>query len=781
MKLLAVALLAAATLAFEVLLVRLFAIEQFHHFAYMAIGVAMLGYGASGTALAAMRLSARFVATAFPVAAVTASALFLLAPLAADALPFDATQLALQPGQWWRLGLLYTALALPFAAEAVALVVALAAEPLRPGRIYGASFAGAALGAVSSVLVLFVLDPLRAIGLPVLLSAAGAAVAAFSAHRYGLLSAAALVTAAGLGAMARPPWSLDLTPYKSLPQVEAYPDARRVAEHGDPAGWVTAVEAGAFRHAPGLSLGYRGAFPAQTALFVDGQLAGAATAWKREEETALLSWLPAAIPHALGDTPRVLVIGAGDGTDVATALAHGAERVTALELHPDLVRIQQASPWPRGPGRTQWIVGDARAFVARSSERFDLIALGPAGGFGASGGGVHSLNEDFLHTEDAYAAYLRRLSPGGLLTITRWLDVPPRASVRVILTAARALRSAGADPAAGLVVVRSWGTVTMLARPSGFSREDLATLRSWCGSRRFDVDWPAGTAGGARYNRMSEPTLADAAAAGAAGGEAERSFVGGYPFRVEPVGDTRPYPHHFLDLATLRRLLATTRGDWLPFAEWGFLALAATLVQSVVLATLFIVAPVALALRRARVDVPLLSYFTLIGFAYLAAEIAAIQQLALLLGHPVYAVAAVLAVTLAGSGAGSLWSDRASVPRAAALTAALALLLVGYAAGLLSIVHALHGRAAAIRIVAALLVLVPAAFLMGTPFAAGLRALAGNDPSRVAWAWAMNGFASVIAAPLSALMALETGTPALFAAAAAAYALSAALLRGRAA
>ena len=50
----AVALLATATLSFEILLVRVFAVEHFHHVAYMAIGVAMLGIGASGAAAAAL-------------------------------------------------------------------------------------------------------------------------------------------------------------------------------------------------------------------------------------------------------------------------------------------------------------------------------------------------------------------------------------------------------------------------------------------------------------------------------------------------------------------------------------------------------------------------------------------------------------------------------------------------------------------------------------------------------------------------------------------------------
>ncbi len=48
----AVVFVSAGTLAYQILLVRVFAIEQFYHFAYMAIGVAMLGFGASGTLLA---------------------------------------------------------------------------------------------------------------------------------------------------------------------------------------------------------------------------------------------------------------------------------------------------------------------------------------------------------------------------------------------------------------------------------------------------------------------------------------------------------------------------------------------------------------------------------------------------------------------------------------------------------------------------------------------------------------------------------------------------------
>ena len=48
----AISLVSASALAYEVLLTRLFSIVQWHHFAYMAISIALLGYGASGSFLA---------------------------------------------------------------------------------------------------------------------------------------------------------------------------------------------------------------------------------------------------------------------------------------------------------------------------------------------------------------------------------------------------------------------------------------------------------------------------------------------------------------------------------------------------------------------------------------------------------------------------------------------------------------------------------------------------------------------------------------------------------
>ncbi len=737
-------LLSAALLAYEILLVRGFAIRYFHHFATMAIGVAMLGFGASGTWVAVRPpQSAPAASRQMLGAALLTPVLLAVCPLLAARVPLDPTQLPSDPLEWPRLFFIYVLLALPFFSGSLAILLAVAGAGPRPGLVYGASFLGSALGV-------------------------------------GLAMAAAFLPF---------PWKLELTPYKELPQVEAFPGARRVAEGYSPVGWTVAVEAPAFRYAPGLSLTYQGDFPAQAALFVDGQLVGGVSRWRSAEEAKpLMEQLPASLPYAVGGRERVLVLGAGGGTDMWAAIVGGARDVVGIELSPEIARFARASmdaaKLPPN-ARVRWIVGDVRGFLLRTHERFDLITLGAGGAFGTSVAGVYSLNEDFLHTVEAYGDCLERLTPRGLLAITRWLTVPSRGEVRAVLTAAEALRRVAPGALSrGVVVARSWATVTVLVKPSGFSTGEVEALAAWARSRQLDLDWfpgmrdpvpdPFNVLDGNPIHRVARAVASDRQAA---------AFAASYPFDVEPSTDARPYPHHFLRARSLGSLLRAGSGSWLPFAEWGYIVLLATLVQPLLLGLLLLGLAGMLRWTRRRAEsvggdsmLPLLAYFASIGFAYLAVEIAAIQQLGLLLGHPVYAVAAVLAAMLAFSGWGSAWSDRirnGTGPVGLAVAAAL----LGLAALLLLPAVRLAQPAPLLaRLGVALLALAPPAFLMGWAFPIGLRRLAGDSTSRRGWAWATNGFASVVAAPLSALIALEAGSPALFALAALAYAAASVLL-----
>jgi SAM-dependent methyltransferase len=130
-----------------------------------------------------------------------------------------------------------------------------------------------------------------------------------------------------------------------------------------------------------------------------------------------------ALPYA-GARPRhVLVIGAGTGNDVATALAHGAERIDAVEIDPVLADLgRRAHPdRPYASPKVRLIRDDGRAFLERTQERYDLIVYGLVDSLTlhSSYGSVRL--ESYLFTREAFAAARDRLTPGGRLVITNYL------------------------------------------------------------------------------------------------------------------------------------------------------------------------------------------------------------------------------------------------------------------------------------------------------------------------------------------------------------------------
>ncbi|MDH3456327.1 MAG: hypothetical protein OER90_05745, partial [Gemmatimonadota bacterium] len=552
----------------------------------MAIGVAMLGFGMSGTVVAFwQRMSPAVASRRFASCALLTVLSLIIVPVVATRIPVDTTQLLWDARQWPAVGALYALLATPFATGGLVVLLALASDRDHSGRLYGASFVGSGIGVLLALPLLWLVTPGRALAAPAVLAAVGATTATTQTQRK--VAWAALVLS--IGVLIVPLWTIRIAPYKALPQVEAYPGAKRVAERTSPLGWVVAVDAAAFRYAPGLSLGFRGRVSRQTALFVDGGLVGAAASSSRDAEAdSMLGWLPSALPYSLEGIDTVLALGAGGSLEVATARFHGAAQVTAVELLPDIVDLTR-----RPDTSIAWIIADARSFTSRTKGPYHLVTIGPAGSLGGSAAGMHALNEDFLHTTEAYTQFLGLLGDRGVLAITRWLSIPPRENVRVILTSVKALRRVAPDHVDdGLIVARSWGTVTTLVKPSGFTDRDVTRLRAWAASRQFDIDWEPGmTVSEAGFHELAEPTLFQAAAAAIDGVQSARTFAATYPFRVKPATDARPYPHHFLGAGALTTLLRSRSGDWLPFAEWGYVTLIATLLQSTALAALFLLGP----------------------------------------------------------------------------------------------------------------------------------------------------------------------------------------------
>lgn len=811
----AVFLLSAAGLGYEVALTRILSIAEWHNFAYMIISVALLGFAASGTAIALLgdRLRAR------EPALFRGGALLLVVALPgshalAQAIPFETFELLVRPVQFAWLLLLYGVLAVPFFIISWCIVLAFLLERHRVGRVYFANLLGSGLGAAGVIGLLFVAPPAR---LPLLLTlpviaayllalrgtgARGPAMPRPSAARWLGAGVVAVLLTAWIGAP-----DIRISPYKGLSYAMDLPDARVLATTESPLSVLTAVSSALIRETPGQISGYPmaelGELPEQVGLYFDADAVSPVHRFDGSlEPFAFLDYVTPALPYQVLDGPETLVVGAGGGTEVLNALYHGASHVTAVEVDSKVFPLIEG---PLGefsgglyarPDVTP-VVAEARRWLeAHPDERFDLIQISLLDSFTAAAAGVRALSESYLYTLEAVELYAARLSPGGVLAITRWLRTPPRDAIKMFATLVEAAERAGIrEPARHLAFVRSWNTATMLLSRSPLSGEQVEAIRSWAGGRGFDLSWLPGLEESEvnRFTLLDEPVYWEAARRVLAGDQVRERFYDLYAFHVRPATDDRPYFFRFFRWASLPRLTDALGGRWTSVVEWGYLVLMATALQAIAAALLLVLAPLFAVSRWTRrrrgtgepgpdggAGSPrtgnIALYFGALGLAYLFLEIAFIQKLMLFLSHPVYAIAVVLLAFLVFSGFGSAFADKrmgrvrdgtlgegasGAVTRPGSLVG-LAVVLIAALVGLYLIVlpplfSAWSGWAGPARVAVSLALLAPIAFLMGIPFPTGLQIVASQRRPLVPWAWAVNGAASVVAPPLATLSAVHWG------------------------
>ena len=778
---LGLAVLSAAALAFEITLTRLFSVTQWYHFAFLAVSVALLGYGASGTALTLVPRWGRLpTGRRSAVLAILFAVSALGAYLSLNHLPFDSYRIAWERIQVLYLVLYYLALTLPFFFAGVVTGLLLAVHAEHASRLYAANLLGSALGGMLPVIVL----PLVGEGAVLVIAAIGflsalvfrsskqvdAPQSPIAGRAFLLIGACCLLLL--LAWILPAPFQLRLSPYKGLSQVLRFPDAEVIWQKWNAFSRVDQVTSSAIRSAPGLSLSYTGTLPAQDGLFVDGDdLSPVISLAAQEDPTTLrgfTAYLPVALPYQLRPGGRALVLEPRGGLDVEVALRQGAASVVAVERNALLV--EAGGDAYRHPLVTV-VTEDARSYSRRSDQAFDIVHLALSDGYRPVTSGAYSLGERYDLTVEAFEDYLARLRPGGLLVVERWLQLPPSETLRAGAIAVEALRRRGVeDPGAQLVVIRDWQVGLVLVKNGPLTADELSTIREFCRARSLDVvAMPGlGEAETNRYNVLEEPLYFQAFAELLADPE---SVYAAQAYDVRPPGDNRPFFFHFFRWGQAQAVLQQLGRTWQPWGGSGYFVLIALLTVAVVASGVLILLPLALFEKTGRGGKGLrartLGYFGLLGLGFLFVEIPLMQRFILFLGQPIYAFTAVVSALLLSSGLGSLAAPRLSVRWTLPLLVVAILL---YPLGLPLLVQLFLGAPLAVRLLTTGLCLAPLGFLMGIPFPNGLAWLRELAPGLIPWAWAVNGCTSVLASVLAAMIALSAGFSWVLIAAALAYA-----------
>lgn len=813
----AVGLVSCGVIAFEIGLIRVLQYASWYHFAFLVITIALLGFGMSGAILSLWRrFLIRHRHTALPVLALLTAVSIPLMLQVAQFLPVTGRFLpGLVVGQlaWW--AGYWALLTVPFALGATAIGLALMSAGQRLTAVYASNLIGSASGAVGVTIVMYFVDPAW-------LGYVTGAVVLAAAYRGGrrvlsaglvstsvltvlaMLAMLTMLTGALLALLYPPSIRVDGDKYLAyVDRLEADGQAELLARAVGPSGVVEAFGSDAFHDMAFMT--DDGVPPSMASIVVDGHRAGSLLRIDRPEQAEALDGTLMALPYGLvSSSPRVLLLDEVGGGNIWLARRHGAAAVDVVQSNRVLSDLL-AGPLKDDGGMVFDLPGvalhpvESRAFLEGTQDTFDLIQLAGMESWSAAAGGLEGLNQDHLMTVEGVAAALRRLSPDGILHVSRGIQLPPRDNAKIAATVIAALEKSGialsarsglasgaagpARPGAHIAMVRDFLGVCTMVRPRPWREREIRRLRELAADRNLtlvyyegitaaelnrpdELPGPSGEDGDYLYHVMRSLLSGDP--------DATDRFFDEWPFEIRPATDDRPFFGNFGKPGALPDFRRAYGAGWLLRSELAFLFVLSTAVIVTCAGLVLTLLPFAFRadIRRASGRSIAALYFLAIGLAYLVLEIAFLSGIQRLLGDPVIGGAATVGAFLLCSGLGSLAADRiAALPGVSLARLAMvpAVLAIPIFTGL--ILLALYGGAwpLGIRLAAVLILIAPLAFAMGLPFPLGLRWFGTRSAALVPWAWGVNGCASVLASPLAMIIAMQWGFVYTVTAAAACY------------
>lgn len=768
-------LLSWTTIALQLSLIRILSVTRWHHFTFFVISTALLGYGVSGIALllAGDRWKGRADALLLGSGLATVT-LGLAAVQVALLLPIDSQYLFQSPDQILLFALYNVLGVVPFLLAAAGIGIPLMRYPEESSTIYAASLLGTGLGGTLAVGTMFFLREEQLLGVSMLPALAAGLL---WIGRPTLLRGLAAAAAAGYLALsiARPP-GFFLEGHKSLAQMrrlEEQGDAKRLLTRHSPRGRIDVYESPLLHFTLFAGVNATAPPPTQLAILRDGFSGATVFRISSPDEAPILDQVPASLAYRLRPRARALLLGEGGGTNVWLARRFGASEVTVVQPDPEIVAVMtgplaEASGGVFSERNARVVREEPRLFVEGTSGAYDVIQMVSAEEMAAETRGAAGLQEDYLLTVEGMRAAFRRLAPGGLVTLSRGIQVPARDSLKLAATMREALaREGAADPGAHLVLLQNYLSDTLLLFREPPGPEDRARLLAAAKELALEVRWPPPIAAPAAPRKGPLPSVGEAL--GALLGPGASRFANEWVYDIRPPRDDRPYFRDFFRFRALPWLREVYGEDWYLRLELGFVILLASAAEILVLSCLILLVPVVVHTRRERRRAgetggasrlgAAFVYFYGIGVGFMGFEIVAISRMTLFLGDPLYAATVAITCLLLGAGAGSAVAGRNLYRVDAMVRWAVGGILVWGALllALLGPAGSLSSLSLPLRVAVACAGLAPLSFLLGFLFPSGLHLARRSSGTLVAWGWGVNGFASVAAPPLITMLAMSAG------------------------
>jgi hypothetical protein len=758
-----------AVLSLEVALTRVFSFIMYHHFTYLVISVAMLGFGAAGTYLT-IRGSDADLSGGYQFLAKMA-VLFGLTTLAAIVF---IPRIHFYPLDMYFYGdysnllslliiIILTAAPFFFGGTCIAYIITGAAE--RVNRVYFADLAGAAVGCL---LVLLLINTIGAIAACFISAAIALLVASIATTRRRTLHFVVLllVVASGFAVARKNLLPLYVPRHKQMFGKEHLVEAVKwdLTARLD----VTRPVEAYYSFGGALSRKYEGPPQNVRVIYQDASaLTGIIQPTPTPEETPSLGYYLQGVPYKIKPKADSLVIGCGGGPDILIALYHRVNKVVGVDINPKMIELlYEYSSFANNVFQrddVELVVAEGRHFLSRDRRRFDVIQLSGVDTSAAQASGAYALSENFIYTVEAFEQYLEHLKEGGIVNfsrmpgwqtlkiITMWMEVLNRRQVQnpqkhiMILNGEGLYRLKVGE--SWIVEESPWSQT--LVKNTPFTEEEVQTITRWVQQLGFEVIYDPYTRRDNEYERL---ILADT--------QQRYRLMDECSYDIKPCSDDRPFYFQFYRWTSVlpTNLLGkdSVRPPTALLILFGSLVIVAVLSGVFIIYPLYRYRPIAKPGGRAGIFV----YFAALGLGFILLEIALLQKLTVFLGGPAYSMSITLFTILLSSGIGSFlsrnWSERpfrllAIVIPLLAVAVVVELALLGYA-----IPHLMY-LSHPLRALVTVVMLAPLAILMGMPFPAGLRYVSNYRPELTPWAWGINAYATVLGSVLCMLISSLVG------------------------
>jgi hypothetical protein len=764
---LGIALFSMALLMYQVFMVRIFSVTMWYHYAFAAMSITLFGLAAGACLIYLFPgyFTQKRAKYHLPIYSLWTSLAMVLSFVSYLCIPsIDPKEPSVV--DYFSVFLIDFVVAIPFVFAGVCRFLAWSRFPTQVSAIYGADLVGSGIACAAAVYVLEILDAPTAVLLSALAAAGASLVFSLERHTKAARRFAAGIAILWLGMLIANTVSyyqgnplLKIRWVKGHIESPALYDRWNAFSHIQ----VTGQESAEIKPSgPGLSPLY---FPTTTVKELHFQVdALIERTWlSYSNDLRRLEFLRhdvANFAYHIRPASEVLVLGAGGGRDILSALVFKARSIVGLEFNGSILnamngRFGEFTGHLDQDPQVRFIPSDARNYVERASDPYDLIQIPMLDTGAAAPFCAFCLPENGFYTVEAWRSFLARLKPDGILAASRWHSFEnPWELYRLSSLGIAALRAQGvSNPRDHLALVsslqpdRPLGVGTLLVSKAPFTSTENYSLARTADRFKFQVLFSPKYASSPVFENIVQSR------------ETEKIQTS-LPVRVSAPTDDSPFFLNMLKLTSVFDPVYWKEGPIACHLKAVF-TLVMLFATAIGLALACITLPLLVTTENLslRGPLPLFLYFTLFGLGFGLVEFSQAFRLSLFLGHPSLGLLVVLLSFFLSCGLGSFLTQPVSNPAFLGVILLVLLLTVLALLGVYtpSLLDSLRPEGVPLRSILAAGILFASGLFLGMGFPLGMKVAHVRATSLVPWLAGIHAAFGILASVGAVFMALMWG------------------------